>query len=144
MARTRISPLAGGLAAPAAVALAAACWVVFPPEVAGRALAARPDVDLPLPWPAEGQASAEVQGLGSLGSRGERQAVPIASVTKVMTAYVVLKDHPLGAGEAGAGVTLDEQAEAEAAAGEGGTAPGPARRPINRRDPLGPMRVPPR
>jgi len=142
MARTRISPLAGGLAAAVAVALAAACWVVFPPEVAGRALAARPDVDLPLPWPAEGQASAEVQGLGSLGSHGERQPVPIASVTKVMTAYVVLKDHPLGADEAGPEITVDEQAEAESTSSEESSVPVRAGRTISERDLLALMLVP--
>src|SRR5262249_3564077 len=31
---------------------------------------------------------------------------PIASVAKVMTAYLVLRDHPLGAGEAGPTITL--------------------------------------
>jgi D-alanyl-D-alanine carboxypeptidase (penicillin-binding protein 5/6) len=142
MARTRISPLAGGLAAAVAVALAAACWVVFPPEVAGRALAARPDVYLPLPWPAEGQASAEVQGLGSLGSHGERQPVPIASVTKVMTAYVVLKDHPLGADEAGPEITVDEQAEAESTSSEESSVPVRAGRTISERDLLALMLVP--
>ncbi|MEV6878715.1 serine hydrolase [Amycolatopsis sp. NPDC051128] len=142
MARTRIPPTAGGLAAAVAVALAVAGWVVFPPEVAGQASPARPAVDLALPWPAGGQASAEVLGLGSLGSRGERQPVPIASVTKVMTAYVVLKDHPLGAGEAGPEITVDEQAEAESASSEESTAPVRAGRTISERDLLALMLVP--
>ncbi|MET8848902.1 D-alanyl-D-alanine carboxypeptidase [Amycolatopsis sp. NPDC004625] len=142
MARTRIPPVAGGLAAAAAVVLAAVCWVVFPPETAGRAIAARPVVDLPLPWPAEGQASAEVQNLGSLGSRGERGPVPIASVTKVMTAHVVLKDHPLRPGEAGPEITVDEQAEAEANSAEESSAPVRAGRGIGERDLLALMLVP--
>ncbi|WIV55297.1 D-alanyl-D-alanine carboxypeptidase family protein [Amycolatopsis nalaikhensis] len=141
MARTRIPPVAGGLAAAVAVVLAAACWVVFPPEIAGRALA-RPDVDLALPWPDEGQASAEVQGLGSLGSRGERGPVPIASVTKVMTAYVVLKDHPLAPGEAGPEITVDEQAQAESTAPDESTAPVRAGRRISERDLLALMLIP--
>ncbi|WP_410674451.1 D-alanyl-D-alanine carboxypeptidase family protein [Amycolatopsis sp. cmx-4-68] len=142
MARTRIPPVAGGLAAALAVALAAACWVVFPPGVDGRASAARPVVDLPLPWPAEGQASAEVLGLGSLGSRGERGPVPIASVTKVMTAHVVLKGHPLAEGEAGPQITVDKQAEAESTSSEESTAPVRAGRRISERDLLALMLVP--
>ncbi|WP_410586497.1 D-alanyl-D-alanine carboxypeptidase family protein [Amycolatopsis sp. lyj-23] len=142
MARTRIPPVAGGLAAAAAVVVAAACWVVFPPEVAGRAVAARPVVDLRLPWPDEGQASAEVQNLGSLGSRGEQQPVPIASLTKVMTAYVVLKDHPLGPGEAGPEITVDEQAETESTSAEESTAPVRAGRRFSERDLLALMLIP--
>jgi D-alanyl-D-alanine carboxypeptidase (penicillin-binding protein 5/6) len=142
MARTRIPPVAGGLAAAAAVVLAVGCWVVFPPETAGRAIAARPVVDLPLPWPADGQASAEVQNLGSLGSRGEAGPVPIASVTKVMTAHVVLKDHPLRPGEAGPEITVDEQAEAEANSAEESSAPVRAGRGIGERDLLALMLVP--
>ncbi|WP_410565315.1 D-alanyl-D-alanine carboxypeptidase family protein [Amycolatopsis sp. cmx-4-61] len=142
MARTRIPPVAGGLAAAVAVVAAAACWVVFPPETAGRAVAARPVADLRLPWPGEGQASAEVQNLGSLGSRGERQPVPIASLTKVMTAYVVLKDHPLGPGEAGPEITVDEQAETESTSAEESTAPVRAGRRFSERDLLALMLVP--
>jgi D-alanyl-D-alanine carboxypeptidase (penicillin-binding protein 5/6) len=142
MARFRIPPLAGGLAAALSVALAAACWVVFPPEVDGRASAARPAVDLPLPWPGEGQASVEVQGLGSLGSRGERTPVPIASVTKVMTAYVVLEDHPLAAGDRGPDITVDRQAEAESTSPEESSAPVRAGRAISQRDLLALMLVP--
>ncbi len=142
MARFRIPPVAGGLAAAAAVALAATCWVVFPPSVAGQANPARPAVDLPLPWPAEGQASAEVQGLGTLGSRGERTPVPIASVAKVMTAYVVLKDHPLAPGDAGPGITVDQQAETESTSAEESTAPVRAGRTISERDLLALMLIP--
>ncbi|MET9001081.1 serine hydrolase [Amycolatopsis sp. NPDC004169] len=142
MARTRIPPVTAGVAAAVAVGLAAACWVVFPPEIAGRALAGRPAVDLPLPWPAEGQASAEVQNLGSLGSRGEQRPVPIASVTKVMTAYVVLKDHPLGPGESGPEITVDQQAEAESTSSEESSAPVRAGRRLSERDLLALMLVP--
>ena len=37
--------------------------------------------------------------------------MPIASVTKVMTAYVVLRDHPLRAGASGPLITVDQQAQ---------------------------------
>jgi D-alanyl-D-alanine carboxypeptidase (penicillin-binding protein 5/6) len=39
--------------------------------------------------------------MGVLPGPGASQPVPIASVAKVMTAYVILRDHPLGAGEPG-------------------------------------------
>lgn len=58
--------------------------------------------------------SIAVEGLGSLGSKGGRRPVPIASLTKVMTAYVVLKEHLLGNGEPGPVITVDEQAAQEA------------------------------
>jgi serine-type D-Ala-D-Ala carboxypeptidase (penicillin-binding protein 5/6) len=62
-----------------------------------------------LPWPSSGQAAVSVQGLGALGTSGRTTAVPIASVTKVMTAYVVLTDHPLDAGEQGPTLTVSAQ-----------------------------------
>ncbi|WP_241027567.1 serine hydrolase [Streptomyces verrucosisporus] len=67
-----------------------------------------------LAWPPEGQAVLEVEGLGSLGSYGEEKPVPIASVAKVMTAYVILRDHPLKAGEEGPRIPVDAQAEKDA------------------------------
>ncbi|MFF2958069.1 D-alanyl-D-alanine carboxypeptidase family protein [Streptomyces sp. NPDC057963] len=69
---------------------------------------------LDLPWPREGQTSIEVEGLGSLGSKGGQESVPIASVTKVMTAYVILKEHPLKDGEKGPEITVDAAAAQEA------------------------------
>jgi D-alanyl-D-alanine carboxypeptidase (penicillin-binding protein 5/6) len=52
-------------------------------------------------WPARGEAAAMVAGIGMIGSRRSDLPTPIASVAKVMTAYVVLTDHPLAAGEQG-------------------------------------------
>jgi D-alanyl-D-alanine carboxypeptidase (penicillin-binding protein 5/6) len=57
-------------------------------------------------WPATGEAAVEVEGLASLGSSGPRTPVPIASLAKVMTAYVVLTDHPLASGQTGFAVTI--------------------------------------
>ncbi|GIG89223.1 D-alanyl-D-alanine carboxypeptidase family protein [Plantactinospora endophytica] len=59
-----------------------------------------------VPWPKTGQAALSVEGVGSLGTSGGRKAVPIASVTKVMTAYVILKEHPLDRGEQGPKLTV--------------------------------------
>ncbi|UNS97517.1 D-alanyl-D-alanine carboxypeptidase [Streptomyces tubbatahanensis] len=67
-----------------------------------------------MPWPSEGQAVIDVQGLGSFGSYGEQKPVPIASVAKVMTAYVILRDHPVKKGSKGAMIPVDKKAEKEA------------------------------
>jgi serine-type D-Ala-D-Ala carboxypeptidase (penicillin-binding protein 5/6) len=57
-------------------------------------------------WPASGASAAGISGFGVLpGPRASRR-VPIASVAKVMTAYVILHDHPLGAGEPGPPVVV--------------------------------------
>jgi len=49
-----------------------------------------------LSWPSHGEAAVGVEGMGDLYTHGSQQPVPIASVAKVMTAFVVLHDHPLG------------------------------------------------
>ncbi|GGU37268.1 D-alanyl-D-alanine carboxypeptidase family protein [Streptomyces violascens] len=66
-----------------------------------------------LPWPQEGQASVELVGVGSLGTVGGQTPVPIASLTKVMTAYVVLRAYPLGPEDAGPMVRVDRAAAQE-------------------------------
>jgi serine-type D-Ala-D-Ala carboxypeptidase (penicillin-binding protein 5/6) len=62
-----------------------------------------------LPWPSHGAAAVGVQGLGFIASSGNEQAVPAASVTKVMTALIVLKDKPLHKDEPGPSITLTDQ-----------------------------------
>jgi len=54
-----------------------------------------------LPWPNSGQAALGIAGLGNLGTSGNGAPVPVASVAKTMTAYLVLKDHPLATGSIG-------------------------------------------
>jgi len=61
-----------------------------------------------LPWPARGAAAVGVSGLGFIASSGNEQAIPAASVTKVMTALVLLTDKPLKRGEDGPTITLTE------------------------------------
>jgi serine-type D-Ala-D-Ala carboxypeptidase (penicillin-binding protein 5/6) len=61
-----------------------------------------------IPWPVRGSAALGVQGLGLIASSGNEQAIPAASVTKVMTALVILEDKPLGANEAGPTITLTD------------------------------------
>ena len=58
-----------------------------------------------LPWPAGGAAVA-VAGLGLIGTHGDNAPRPMASVAKVMTALVVVADHPLAAADQGEVVTV--------------------------------------
>ncbi|WP_405798075.1 serine hydrolase [Streptomyces sp. NBC_01506] len=66
-----------------------------------------------LPWPSEGQGFMAATGLGTVDSFGEQKAVPIGSVAKAMTAYVVLKDKPLKKGAKGPSITVDAKAESD-------------------------------
>ncbi|MEU4562181.1 D-alanyl-D-alanine carboxypeptidase [Actinoplanes sp. NPDC023936] len=60
-----------------------------------------------LPWPRQGSAELMIEGLGRLGGSGSGGgAEPIGSVAKVMTAYVILQNHPLGSGEDGPTLTV--------------------------------------
>ena len=71
----------------------------------------------PSGWPRQGQAAVVVEGIGTVGVHGEAGAIPIGSVAKVMTALVVLRDHPLTGTEPGPWLTVaqaDERAYAEA------------------------------
>jgi D-alanyl-D-alanine carboxypeptidase len=68
---------------------------------------------LTLPWPGQGQSVVEADGLGSLGNEGAQKPVPIASVTKVMTAYVILRDHPLTGSANGPTIKVDATAAKE-------------------------------
>jgi len=56
-------------------------------------------------WPAPGQAAVRI-GESQLQAGPNQHADPIASVAKVMTAHVVLRDHPLRLGEDGPTITL--------------------------------------
>jgi len=61
-----------------------------------------------LPWPARGSAAVGVSGLGFVATSGNEQAIPAASVTKVMTALVLLTDKPLQQGQTGSTVTMTD------------------------------------
>lgn len=56
-------------------------------------------------WPAEGQAAVQM-GQWQVQAGPNQHAAAIASVAKVMTAYLVLRDHPLRLGEDGPTITL--------------------------------------
>jgi serine-type D-Ala-D-Ala carboxypeptidase (penicillin-binding protein 5/6) len=94
-------------------ALAAVLWRIdtesVPSVVMRRTLAT--EIRLPgslptLSWPREGQAAVEVEGVGSFGSVGSTTPVPIASVAKIMTAYLTLREYPLAVGQEGFTMTV--------------------------------------
>ncbi|MFH8668469.1 serine hydrolase [Streptomyces anulatus] len=76
-----------------------------------------------LSWPGQGQSAVMVDGVGSLGSEGAQKPAPIASVAKVMTAYVILQEHPLKGDAEGETITVDQKAEDESKRPDESTAP---------------------
>jgi serine-type D-Ala-D-Ala carboxypeptidase (penicillin-binding protein 5/6) len=58
------------------------------------------------PWPAGIQAAIAIPALGVSANSDAQVAQPIASLTKLMTAYVVLTDHPLSVDEQGPSITI--------------------------------------
>ena len=72
-----------------------------------------------LPWPSDGEAAVTVEGVGSLGQVRASRPVPVAGLASVLTAYVVLRDHPLASGAAGPSITVTP---ATVAASQAGTA----------------------
>jgi len=59
-------------------------------------------------WPAAGQAAFILEGQSQIHAGPNQHPAPIASVAKVMTAYLVLRDLPLGPGQDGPAITLTE------------------------------------
>lgn len=95
-----------------------------------------------LPWPADGETALWAEGVGSLGTCGKQTQVPIASVTKVMTAYVILQDHPLVGSDQGPGIVVDDQAGSESLSRDESSAPVRAGQQISERRLLELMLVP--
>ncbi len=59
-------------------------------------------------WPADGQAAFIETGRSQVQVGPNQHSAAIASVAKVMTAYLVLRDHPLQTGDDGPTITLDD------------------------------------
>ncbi|MFC5957797.1 D-alanyl-D-alanine carboxypeptidase [Streptomyces pratens] len=89
-----------------------------------------------IPWPAAGQAALDVQGIGTFGSSGEQKPVPIASVAKVMTTYLILREHPLKSGAEGPMIEIDDAAEKQSDAGQESTVDVTAGDKISQREAL--------
>ena len=79
----------------------------------------------PIAWPEAGVSAAGVSAAGlaprQLAGPGAHRPVPVASVAKLMTAYVIVHDHPLDAGAAGPQIVVrpDEAAAYPAQARNG-------------------------
>ncbi len=89
--------------------------------VSGRSLTV-PGAPLALPLPSTGQAALYLAGTGWVAQTPGQTPVAIASVTKLMTALIVVRDHPLAPGQSGPAVTITTAAvalyEEEKAAGD--------------------------
>jgi D-alanyl-D-alanine carboxypeptidase (penicillin-binding protein 5/6) len=110
-ARTASRRLPGGLVACLLVVVAAiAAAVVHRSPASSSSTPAVRVLGKALPgtvWPPDGQAAVQL-GRSPVRAGPNQHAAPIASVAKVMTAYVVLLDHPLRLGEDGPTLTLTD------------------------------------
>jgi D-alanyl-D-alanine carboxypeptidase (penicillin-binding protein 5/6) len=75
-------------------------------RAAGSATSSLPQLGA-VAWPADGTSAADISGYGVTEGPGATRQVPIASVAKLMTAYVILHDHPLSPGGLDPDVTVE-------------------------------------
>jgi serine-type D-Ala-D-Ala carboxypeptidase (penicillin-binding protein 5/6) len=61
-----------------------------------------------LPWPQTGQAAVAIPSIGVDMASAPEKPQPVASLTKLMTAYVILHDHPLKLGQLGPSITVTQ------------------------------------
>ncbi|WP_146243242.1 D-alanyl-D-alanine carboxypeptidase family protein [Curtobacterium sp. MCBD17_021] len=113
--------------------LAAAALVPFAPATASTATYRAPTASAPeLQFPDYGATAVEAEGFPqSLTTSGDRQQRSIASISKIVTALVVLEQEPLPVGEQGPSVRFTPAMEAlyaEYAAQDGEVAPLPTDR----------------
>ncbi len=96
------------------IVLAAAAFNFLRPIPAATAQSVVPSTEVvkgtapSLPWPAQGAGAVGVQGLGFIATSGNEQPLPAASVTKVMTALILLTDKPMSQTDEGPTVTLTD------------------------------------
>ncbi len=99
------------LAAAAAVAVGVRLHKPDPAPVVipllGRSVGV-PSHPVSLPWPAVGQGAIAIPAIGVAAASGPEQPVPVASLTKLMTAYVVLHDYPLAPNAPGPVMTVTQ------------------------------------
>ena len=69
--------------------------------------------DAPVAWPQQGQSALWTSSAGLVGTSGSHRSAPIASLAKVMTAYLVLRAHPLPAGSDGFALTISDDEVAD-------------------------------
>ena len=108
--RIRKARVVALLVVTAAIAVLGHRWVVSSSSTAGPADVLRAEHRAALPgtvWPEAGQAAVRV-GQSPVQVGPNQHEAAIASVAKVMTAYLVLRDHPLSPGEDGPTITLSD------------------------------------
>lgn len=78
------------------------------PSVPGTAspLPELADAGVSIPWPAVGQAAIGAKGFGVLAETNVQESVPTASVIKIFTALMILKEKPLKSGDTGPVITV--------------------------------------
>lgn len=64
-------------------------------------------------FPEQGESAVGTENLGVIASSAVQTPIPIASVAKIMTAYLVLKTYPLKPGQDGPSLIMDAQDVAE-------------------------------
>jgi D-alanyl-D-alanine carboxypeptidase (penicillin-binding protein 5/6) len=79
---------------------------LIPPVVQLSAVTKDPAVILP--WPSYGQSAFGAVGYGVLAENGSKNAVPLASITKIVTALAVLRQKPLAVNQQGPTIALND------------------------------------
>jgi D-alanyl-D-alanine carboxypeptidase (penicillin-binding protein 5/6) len=64
--------------------------------------------NLKIKWPYDTQGSVIIDNYGIVSQTNHQQPIPLASVAKIMTAYIILKDHPLHIGQNGPIINITE------------------------------------
>ncbi len=59
-----------------------------------------------LPWPNQGSSDIALVGVGSVGNHGQTSPIGLASVAKIITALVIIHDHPLSLGQSGPSIVV--------------------------------------
>src|SRR4051794_29177237 len=112
MRRLRVAGLLVAIAASAALGsqllTSSPSSATSPPDVPRRALHPALDKVPSAVWPASGQAAFTQTGRSQVHAGPNQHAASIASVAKVMTAYLVLRDHPLAPGQEGPTITVTD------------------------------------
>lgn len=83
--------------------------VPAPSLTASMVTASRQPSPARISWPSVPEAAVSIDGLGQTWTSGSQMPErPMASVTKIMTAYLILRDHPLAAGQDGPALTVSQ------------------------------------